>query len=603
MTEWIRRQLNSLAVRLLWPAALMMVVMVVTLMTVVTRTYTDRILEQEAAKTQAAFGVMANSVASIADNARTLGQNMSQLDVIQRYAADEFASDADRVAARRELIEDTGMMLLQNPDVYGLLFMRRDATVFGILPYRNYFLEDEPPEFVSEEFFARVSGLQRGQTEWIGPVSGRTLYQLGEFDKAPGQVMLGVSYNRSLEGGILYSIAVVEEKKLSGLLDLQSDGRSSFFITSSDGVPLASSGGGAPLAPEVWAAAEGGSLGSRSVEAPDGESSHVSWRRIDPLNWYLVRELPMAEYDRTANELKHYVLLTALSVFAVALLVYMIWMGGFLRSFRALRSAIRRLGEGRLETRIERPFNITEFEEIRREFNDMNRDLERLMQTTRAMERDQLELEMRALQTQLSPHMIFNSITAIRWMATMLGADRVSDMLMELSEMLRPVFRDWAIEWTLGEELDHLSHYAKLLDLRYGNNFSLSVDVPEQMHALRLPRFTLQPLIENSCEHGGAVSARLNVSVSAWTEGGRAVIAVRDDGAGIEPGHLEEINRRLAEDRRENVTKRVGLYNVCNRLRICMGDGSRMTVASLPEGGTQVLISWEIGAESYEIKN
>jgi len=127
--------------------------------------------------------------------------------------------------------------------------------------------------------------------------------------------------------------------------------------------------------------------------------------------------------------------------------------------------------------------------------------------------------------------------------------------------------------------------------------------VPEQMHALRLPRFTLQPLIENSCEHGGAVSARLNVSVSAWTEGGRAVIAVRDDGAGIEPGHLEEINRRLAEDRRENVTKRVGLYNVCNRLRICMGDGSRMTVASLPEGGTQVLISWEIGAESYEIKN
>jgi len=603
MTEWIRRQLNSLAVRLLWPAALMMVVMVVTLMTVVTRTYTDRILEQEAAKTQAAFGVMANSVASIADNARTLGQNMSQLDVIQRYAADEFASDADRVAARRELIEDTGMMLLQNPDVYGLLFMRRDATVFGILPYRNYFLEDEPPEFVSEEFFARVSGLQRGQTEWIGPVSGRTLYQLGEFDKAPGQVMLGVSYNRSLEGGILYSIAVVEEKKLSGLLDLQSDGRSSFFITSSDGVPLASSGGGAPLAPEVWAAAEGGSLGSRSVEAPDGESSHVSWRRIDPLNWYLVRELPMAEYDRTANELKHYVLLTALSVFAVALLVYMIWMGGFLRSFRALRSAIRRLGEGRLETRIERPFNITEFEEIRREFNDMNRDLERLMQTTRAMERDRLELEMRALQTQLSPHMIFNSITAIRWMATMLGADRVSDMLMELSEMLRPVFRDWAIEWTLGEELDHLSHYAKLLDLRYGNNFSLSVDVPEQMHALRLPRFTLQPLIENSCEHGGAVSARLNVSVSAWTEGGRAVIAVRDDGAGIEPGHLEEINRRLAEDRRENVTKRVGLYNVCNRLRICMGDGSRMTVASLPEGGTQVLISWEIGAESYEIKN
>ena len=591
MTAWIRRQLNSLAVRLLLPAALMMVVMATALTYVVTRTYTDTILEQETAKTQAAFGVAANSVTSMADNARLLGQSMAQRDTVQRYAADGFASDAERVAARRALLEDTGMMLAQNPDVYGLLFMRGDGTVFGSLPYRNYFLEDEPPEFVSDEFFARVRSLQRGQTEWIGPVSGQTLYQLGEFDKAPEQVMLGVTYSRSLEGGILYSIAVVEEQKLSGLLDLQSDGRSSFFIVSSSGLQLASSAGSAPLSSGVWAAAEGSMAGSRSVDAGNGEWSHVSWQRIGSPDWYLVRELPMAEYDRTVNELQAFVLRAALMVFAVTMLIYMLWLSSFMRSFKALRSAIRRIGQGRLETRIERPFAITEFEEIRREFNGMNRELEAMIQTTRAMERSQLELELRALQTQLSPHMIFNSITAIRWMASMLGAERVSDMLMELSEMLRPVFRDWAIEWTLGEELKHLTHYSNLLDLRYGNNFTLTVDVPEEMLQLQLPRFTLQPLIENSCEHGGASSAKLHVCVSARMEKNRAALCVRDDGTGIDPETIEAINSRLAEG---GHTKHVGLYSVYNRLRICMGDSSRMTVLSPPEGGAEVTVSWEI---------
>lgn len=592
MMKWLRRQLNSLAVRLLWPAALMMIVIVAVLTTVVTRIYTETILEQEAAKTQSAFSITAGSMEALMNTAQALCENVMQMDLVKQYAEGDFDRTSMKVLARQELVENISGLLNQNPDVHGLIFMREDGTTFGSLPYRSYFFEDDSWEFLNEEIMQQIRSIRRGSVQWIGPVSGQELYRLGDFEKAPKQVMLGISYNRSIYYGTVYSIVVVDTAELNDLLSLLNDGRSSFFLTDGDGVQLAAAAGSSSILPEAWVEVEiGGRSGSTSVETEDGGRSHVSWKRIDSLGWYLVRELSMAEYDRTVNELRQIVLVAALVVFLVVMLVYLIWLGSFMRNFRALRAAIRRLGEGRLETRIERPFAINEFEEIRCEFNDMNRELESLIQTTRAMERDQLELELRALQTQLSPHMIFNSITAIRWMASMLGAERVSDMLMELSEMLRPVFRDWAIEWTLGEELKHLNHYSNLLDLRYGNNFSMTVSVPEEMHSLRLPRFTLQPLIENACEHGGASSAKLHVSVRAWMEDGCVWLAVRDDGTGISQETLEEIRTRLDAGER---TRQVGLYSVYNRLRICMGDGSRMIVNSPPEGGTEVVVSWAL---------
>lgn len=592
MMKWIHRQLDSLAVRLLWPVVAMMIVIVVALTTVVTRTYTETILEQEDAKTMSAFNITAGTVDSLMDTAEALGVNIMQSELVQQYAKGEYAKSVDRILDRQALVNNIDTLLTQNPDVYGLFFVREDGTTFGLLPYRTYFFENDSLTMLSEEVLGQIRSIRRGRTAWVGPVSGQEIYRLANFDKAPESLMMGVSYNRSLDYGTVYSVVLVDTAELQGILNLQSDGRSSIYLVGNNGVMLTASEKSMEFSPEIWTAVEaGGRIGSASVEIGADGRSRISWRRIDSLGWYLVRELPMAEYDRTVSALRAFVLRSAAGVFAVAVCVYLIWLRSFMRNFKSLRLAIRRLSEGRLETRIERPFAIGEFEEIRREFNDMNSELEALIQTTRAMERNQLELELRALQTQLSPHMIFNSITAIRWMATMLGADRVSDMLMELSEMLRPVFRDWSIEWTLGEELQHLRHYSNLLDLRYGNNFSMSVDVPEEMYPLRLPRFTLQPLIENSCEHGGASSAKLHVFVRAWMEAGWATVCVLDNGTGISDKQIDEIQRRLAEGGR---TERVGLYSVYNRLRICMGSESRMIVRRPESGGAEVTIRWRM---------
>lgn len=599
---WLERQWRSLRVRLLLPVALMMIAIVAVLASVVTQKYTQTLLDQENAKIQTSFSITGQAIGALLESVQTTASRMAMDGSVERYAAGNFSDDLELVMARKELLTALDSTLQQQPTLYGLLFIRENKSAFGRLPYRSFFFDEDAANILDESFMEYVMNVPWGTLGWTGPFLGADLYRIKTSDKIPERVVMGVSNIKNRRYGTLYAVSVIDTQKLGDYLDLLADGRSSIYLTTEDGTQLAQSLGSAQLAEDSWTAMDVSSQNANSciLHPTEGERVYASYQRIDSLGWYLVRELPIDDFDRSARELRNFVWITALLVFCAALLWYAQWLHRFMKTFDSLKAAIVSLRGGRLETRIEQPYHITEFESIRQEFNQMNATLETLMEKTRAMERAHLELEMRNLQTQLSPHMIFNSITAIRWMASMMGANRVADMLMELSEMLRPIFRDWKIEWTLGEELAHLDHYAKLLGLRYGNQFSMTYDVPAELNGTTIPRFTLQPLVENACEHGGASSGALHVKIQAWTANGRVFVTVWDDGSGISQEDLEKIRRQITQNQR---TDSIGLCNVYNRLKICRGADSELKVESPPEGGTHVEISWKTTSESYETKN
>lgn len=594
----ICKVLGSLKIQLLFPVLITTIAIVLVLTVLASRAYTNTILDQEDTKMQSAFLLTGNAISEKMKSVHASTSPLLMNSRIEFYTAGKFKDNLERILARIDVLEETTSVRERQPDIYGVLIMREDGTAFGSLPYRNYFTDNDPLAVLGGRV---ISDIRHGNT-WLGPYSAADFYQFPFSKSMPDQVIVGVNRQQSKLYGNIYALAVVDVKTVADHLDLLADGRSRLYLTTEDGTEIVRSGTQEPLCEETWAAVDmRKSQQSVSVtKKSTGERVYICYQKIDSLGWYLIRELPMAIYDQTVIQLRIYVWYVAGAVFLIALIVFLIWSGSFMKNFESLHNAIDRLRRGQLETRIEKKFRITEFENIRQEFNEMNGALETLMETTRAMERDQLELELRNLQTQLSPHMIFNSITAIRWMATMMGADRVSDMLLELSEMLRPVFRDWKVQWSLGEELDHLEHYAKLLDLRYGNNFVMTIDVPQTMHSMLLPRFTFQPLVENACEHGGISSSTLHVSVRGWIEDGRACFCVTDDGNGIPPERLEEILRKIESG--EHV-ENVGLYSVYSRIRLCVGSDSRMRVQNAEGGGTQVFLDWPTDARCYQIAN
>lgn len=590
MRRMIRTFAKSMKFRMLLPVILVTLTIATALTWYASKTYTQTILEKEDAKVQSSFSVTGSAIQEIVANSQQTASDLLLNDKVKAYAVGDFATIKERVTARMLCKEALEEALLRQPYLHGLLYMRTDGSVFGELLKRTYFFDENSPALFSEEIRAAVEN-SLSRNVWIGPIDGYKLYQIPIYDwQIPDHLILGVRRMNIIEYGTVYAIAVIDAQKLTDYLELLTDSDSRVYLTKTDGTVIAQAGTNARLESEIWElVSAGGVRGSDQVELVDtGERMYMSYQKLTSAGWYLIRELPMEGYERSKNDLKNAVLRFSVVVLLIVLAIYIRWLHGFMRTFDWLKDGIVSLRKGKLGAQMEPSFEINEFEIIRQEFNHMSASLARQVETTLEMEHRQLELQLRNLQTQLSPHMIFNSLTAMRWMASMAGADQVAAMLLELSEMLRPVFRDWKNEWTIDEEIGHLHHYVSLLQLRYGSQFSIEYDVADEIYPMLIPRFTIQPLIENACEHGGVKALR--VSVRAWAEDGMIHFVVSDNGRGIAPERLQEIREGIESG---DMGGSIGLVNVSSRLRILSMGRSSMQVECPPEGGTIISLSWK----------
>ncbi len=581
---------RSMKFRMLLPVILVTLAIAAALTWCASVIYTKTILEKEDAKVQSSFSVAGNAIQEIIESTRLTASDMLLDSKVEAYAVCDFSSLREQVVARtmcKEVLEEA---LLRQPYLHGLLYMRTDGSVFGELLRRTYFFDESTPAVIDAEVLSVMENLNEKST-WIGPVDGKALYQIPiDESKIPRQVLLGVHRMNIIGYGNIYAIAVIDTEKLIEYLELLTDGTSQVYLVKPDGSVIARAGTEVRFAPEIWqTVSTGGEQGSARVKLADTRDYiYLSYQKLEPSGWYLVRGLPMEDYDRSVAALQRTVLQFSAIALLVALAFYIRWLRGFMATFVWLKNGIVTLRKGKLGAQMEPALKINEFETIRQEFNHMSASLARQVETTLEMEHKQLELQLRNLQTQLSPHMIFNSLTAMRWMASMAGADQVAAMLLELSEMLRPVFRDWKNEWTIGEEFDHLHHYVSLLQLRYGSHFSLDYDVADELYPMLIPRFTIQPLIENACEHGGV--KMLRVSVRAWHEDGMLHLVVSDNGRGITPERLQKILEGIESG---DMGGSIGLVNVSSRLRILSHGHSSMKVECPPEGGTIISLCWK----------
>jgi len=582
----VKHKLRSLRVWMLLPVIVMTLFVVASLTILFGRAHTDMILQQEAEVNAAGFDAVTHTITTMVNTSVQETRGMMTDERVAAYANLRFASEAERIRARIACRNYLRAETARHDGIYGLLFMREDGSLFGTLPERNYFYDDPEENPLPEAVRTRVRELGPGQTAWIGPVNGKDLYGF-EDQKTPGTVMIAAWKSVDVSYGECRVMMLMDESVFAGLFGPLQDGKSIWHLFTEDGTEFFHTGTGGWLKPDRLLSE------SNSGRVIRDEADHpvcaFSTAMVSP-PWTLVREVSMEQNEELIRRVQRSALVLAAVVFLIALVFYLIWLRRrFLREFDELMNGIVRMGRGELEPAALSSSSIDEFDSMQREINRTGLALNRQMDTIRRMEREQLEQEMRNLQTILTPHIILNSVTAIKWMATMMGADNVSDMLTELSEMLRPILREWRVEWTIREELEHLSHYTKLLDLRYGNNFRLICEIPGELYETTLPRFTLQPLIENACEHGSRKGEALTVTLRGEAENDRIRITVENNGRSITEKELAEIRESLRSGERG---QHIGLYNVYNRLILCKGPDSTLEVEAVLDGGTRVVLEW-----------
>lgn len=184
-----------------------------------------------------------------------------------------------------------------------------------------------------------------------------------------------------------------------------------------------------------------------------------------------------------------------------------------------------------------------------------------------------------ALQAQINPHFLLNSLNAIASLVQCGERDRAFDAIGRVGELLRMAMRiSNDLNVTLGDEMHFLQSYLKLCKLRFEQQFEYAVSMPEDFAARRVPALIVQPLIENSIRHGMEASRTLHVEVRAYARGNEIVIEVEDDGRGIRP------------DQGDALPPGHGLANVAERLRLSFGETGRLTLEPRAPRGTRARI-------------
>lgn len=194
---------------------------------------------------------------------------------------------------------------------------------------------------------------------------------------------------------------------------------------------------------------------------------------------------------------------------------------------------------------------------------------------------ERAEAEVRALRAQISPHFVFNSLTAIASFVRT-DPDRARELLLDFADFTRYSFRAHGTFASLADELKAIEQYLLLEQARFGDRLQVRLRVDSEILGVRIPFLCLQPLVENAVQHGlEARSGPGTVEIRAADRGADCMLSVEDDGVGNDP---EVIRRALAGEPGAHV----GMTNVDERLRTAFGDDYGLVVETAPGAGTKV---------------
>ena len=297
-------------------------------------------------------------------------------------------------------------------------------------------------------------------------------------------------------------------------------------------------------------------------------------------------------------------ILILLPVILIGIAYLWIW-----KPYRKLISQVQRFSDGYI--------SLTDLNDVEvaisPEMERMVRHMSKIVTATRTLDMSKRQAQYRALQNQINPHFLYNTLEGIRSEAIIAGLDNLADMTEALAIFFRYTISKVENLVTVEEELDNCATYFKIQQYRFGNRIHLEIEQDDEvwediLHCM-IPKLTLQPILENSIIHG--IELKLDegkVTISISRTQSRLLIKVSDDGVGMNRETLDKLNAKLGskEEEVKNYTQPekggVALVNVNNRIHLLFGEEYGMHVYSLENVGTSVELSIPVIYNENELK-
>ncbi len=255
------------------------------------------------------------------------------------------------------------------------------------------------------------------------------------------------------------------------------------------------------------------------------------------------------------------------------------------RPVEALVDATDRLQNGERGYQIEAEARSREFARIYRHFNNMSLELKNQFERSYLEQQALQQAKVKALQSQINPHFLNNTLEVINWEARLAGDERVSAMIEALSVMLNAALgRDGRSQIPLREELGYVDAYLYIIRERLGERLVIEREIDQSMMDTMVPRLILQPLVENAVEHDLTALRGGRLSLRAYREEGTVILECEHDGT-MSEADLRSIEEMLSSAVRDTeISGQVGLRNVRQRLALLYGPAGSLEVCQAGEG-------------------
>lgn len=331
---------------------------------------------------------------------------------------------------------------------------------------------------------------------------------------------------------------------------------------------------------------------SYQIKDIDGVECVISCNRSGYNNWRYLSIIPLPEYQKQVNNLKKFIAMSiVISILTAVFLGFLL----SLRVFRPIKNIMEMMEKPEIwagESRRNGEKNLNEYkfitsnimkarDENRHMLDELNRRISMLKQA-----------QMVALQSQINPHFLNNTLQAVNWTVIRLTGEEneASSILESLARILRSTMETEGFLTPIGEEIAHAKEFIEIEKVRYKNRFEVHWQIAQEVEEYMIARIVLQPLLENAIYHGIKPKREKGcITVKGELDKGMILLTIADDGVGMDEEEIKRINMEFQMEYISSV-KHIGLRNVNQRLKLIFGKEYGIEICPGEEVGTMVKV-------------
>lgn len=548
---------------------------------------------------------MAYQMNNLTDNLTDIRNLLMQDKSMQEYLSSSRSNNADDIILQRSVMNQLYQMVISYNYIDSITLFQGGGSVLSVSENNQILGQDEVPLPVEKtdafQDLTPASGVVWGGT-YQETEMFPSRYQLSQSSQTVVSLLIplvNIWSNRPLS---VLSVNIPLEY-FNFLYSKNADLGAAVYLYDQQGVQLISvtqkdGAVAGTLQQPVLQFDENGN----PITTEDTLQNTVITSQLPTIGWYLAEEIPFSALVRDMLPLQITVGFLFLISIGIAVLLSAGASRKLLNPFHEITKQMDSIGSGDLGRRLPE-MEYTELNGLGSRFNDMMERIQKLVETNQKYEEEKRRLEVESLQAQINPHFLYNSLTTIRWMASMARAENVCQALLALNNVLRPVFSQPDIFWSLETEQVFVQNFIDIMDYRFGSKTLCRCDIPENLKNLPVLRFILQPIVENSLLHGlhpnAAADSAGEITIRAEKEREYLDIWVEDNGQGISEGQAEALNRQLKEGAKNSVSQdgrtSIGLTNVNRRILLQYGKDSGLWIQPRAGKGTAVRIRIFLG--------